>query len=138
MSPGTERRGAVGRWRDEHAVLLCDGEPIAPLEIAASYRARSRGLLGRDGIEGAILLTPSNGVHTVRMCFPIEVAFLTKDLRVLSIVRMRANRIGMLRLRARHVLEAEWDRFAGWGVRPGARLGVGESRDFPGVAGRTG
>ncbi|CAM5465316.1 hypothetical protein SRIMM317S_00352 [Streptomyces rimosus subsp. rimosus] len=40
------------------AAPLLLGRAAIPLEIAASYRARSRGLLGRDGIDGALLLTP--------------------------------------------------------------------------------
>ncbi|MQA85141.1 MAG: DUF192 domain-containing protein [Streptosporangiales bacterium] len=114
------------RFRDGRAVLLCEGKPVAPVEIAASYRARTRGLLGRDGIEGAILLTPSASVHTMRMRFPIDVAYLGRDLRVLSVVQMRPNRLGMLRFRARHVLEAEWGALAEWGVRPGVQLGIAD------------
>ena len=115
------------RFRDGRAVLLRDGVPVAGLEIAASYRARRRGLLGRDGIEGAILLTPASAVHTVRMRFGIDVAYLTRDLRVISVVSMDRNRVGMVRVRARHVLEAEAGAFARWGVRPGAQLAVGHA-----------
>lgn len=117
------------RFRDGRATLTCDGEPAAPLEIAASYRARTRGLLGRDGVEGAILLTPSTSVHTVRMRFGIDVAYLDRALRVISVVQMRPNRVGMVRPRARHVLEAEWGAFARWGIRPGAQLGIADTAD---------
>lgn len=114
----------MGYLQDGHATLLCDGNPVAPVEIAASYRARTRGLLGRDGLEGAILLTPSASVHTIRMRFPIDVAYLTKDLRVLWVVQMERNRLGMIRLRSRHVLEAELGAFARWGLRSGAQLAL--------------
>lgn len=105
-------------------MLLRDGDAVGPVEVAASYRARARGLLGRDGIEGAILLTPSSAVHTLGMRFEIDVAYLTGDMRVISVVRMRRNRIGMIRPRARHVLEAERGVFRSWGIRPGSRLSV--------------
>ncbi|MFH8349214.1 DUF192 domain-containing protein [Streptomyces sp. NPDC018045] len=97
--------------------------PIA-LEIAASHRARARGLLGRDGIDGALLLTPASGVHTFRMRFPVDVAYLSRNLTVLAVRTMRPGRLGLPRLRARHVLEAEAGAMARWGLRPGARVTV--------------
>lgn len=98
------------------------------MEIAASYRARSRGLLGRDGIEGALLLTPASGVHTFRMRFAIDVAYLSRDFTVLAVRTMRPGLLGLPRLRARHVLEAEAGAMARWGLRPGLRLGVEPGR----------
>lgn len=95
-----------------------------PLEIADSARARHRGLLGRTGLPGALLLTPASSVHTVRMRFAIDVAYLDRALRVLSVRTMRPGRIGLPRPRARHVLEAEAGAMAGWGVRPGALIVV--------------
>ncbi|MEZ5134377.1 MAG: DUF192 domain-containing protein [Acidimicrobiales bacterium] len=46
-----------------------DAEVLAPLELATTRRARP-GLLGRDGIEGALLLRPARSVHTVGMPSP--------------------------------------------------------------------
>ncbi|GHH77354.1 hypothetical protein GCM10018793_25230 [Streptomyces sulfonofaciens] len=103
------------------------GGPVTvPLEIAASYRARTHGLLGRDGIQGAILLSPANNVHTFRMRFPIDVAYLDRKLRVVAVRTMRPNRLGAIRLRARHVLESEAGTMADWGIRPGVRVAVRE------------
>ncbi|MER5311446.1 DUF192 domain-containing protein [Streptomyces sp. NPDC002773] len=95
-----------------------------PLEVAASYRARRRGLLGRDGIKGALLITPTNSVHTFGMRFAIDVAYLDRSFRVLSVVTMRPGRLGMVRPRGRHVLEAEAGAMAAWGLRPGTRVSV--------------
>ncbi|GHG79711.1 DUF192 domain-containing protein [Streptomyces griseocarneus] len=95
-----------------------------PLEIAASFRARSRGLLGRDAIEGALLLTPASGVHTWRMRFPIDVAYLDRDLTVLSVRTMRPSRLGAPRPRARHVLESAAGAMAQWGVHSGVRVEI--------------
>lgn len=114
----------VRRFRDGRGTLLRDGEPVAAVEIAASSRSRRRGLLGRDGIDGAMLLTASASVHTVGMRFGLDVAYLAGDLRVISVVSMRPNRVGMVRPRARHVLEAERGAFARWGIRPGVHLAV--------------
>lgn len=116
------------RWRDGWGTLVVEtgggGVCEVPLKIAASYRARTKGLLGRDSFEGALLLTPANSVHTFRMRFPIDVAYLDRGLRVLAVRTMRPGRLGRPRLRARHVLEAEAGAMAGWGVRAGVRVGV--------------
>ncbi|MFI0823417.1 DUF192 domain-containing protein [Streptomyces roseolus] len=125
---GRERGGGVGLGGRGEAgrVVGPEGRPEAGLEVglevAASYRARRRGLLGRDGIAGAMLLTPANSVHTLGMRFPIDVAYLDRRLRVLAVVTMRPGRLGLPRPRARHVLEAEAGAMARWGVRPGTRL----------------
>lgn len=95
-----------------------------PLEIATSYRARTRGLLGRDGIKGALLLTPAGSVHTFRMRFAIDVAYLDRHMTVLAVRTMAPGRLGLPRLRARHVLEAEAGAMARWGLRPGVRLEI--------------
>lgn len=100
------------------------GSAPIPLEIAASYRARARGLLGRDGIDGALLLTPASGVHTFRMRFPLDVAYLDRNLTVLAVRTMRPGRLGRPRLRARHVLEAEAGAMARWDLRPGTRVRI--------------
>ncbi|KOG91478.1 hypothetical protein ADK38_02975, partial [Streptomyces varsoviensis] len=92
----------MARWRDGRTQLHLPGVAV-PLEIAASYRARTRGLLGRDGIGGALLLTPATSVHTFRMRFPIDVAYLDRDLTVLAVRTMRPGRLGAPRPPARHV-----------------------------------
>ncbi|MFI6641991.1 DUF192 domain-containing protein [Streptomyces sp. NPDC050504] len=118
------------KWRDGKGGLTVrgereqDGGTSVPLEIAASYRARTRGLLGRDGIEGALMLTPCSGVHTFRMRFAIDVAYLDKNFSVVAVRTMRPGRLGLPRLRARHVIESEAGAMERWGVVPGARLTV--------------
>ncbi|MER6715339.1 DUF192 domain-containing protein [Streptomyces sp. NPDC000877] len=117
------------RWRDGHGELVVGGggggpRVRVPLEIATSYRARTRGLLGRDSVEGAILLSPANGVHTFRMRMPIDVAYLDRGLRVIAVRTMPPGRLGMPRLRARHVVEARAGVMGEWGVREGVRVEV--------------
>ncbi|MGW1270047.1 DUF192 domain-containing protein [Streptomyces sp. NPDC002491] len=126
----------MGRWRDGRGRLTVHGDggvvAVVPLEVATSYRARTRGLLGRDGVDGALLLSPASGIHTFRMRIPIDVAYLAGDFTVLAVRTMRPGRLGLPRLRARHVLEAEAGALAGWGVEPGARVTV--EVDEPGRA----
>ncbi|ANW18376.1 DUF192 domain-containing protein [Streptomyces clavuligerus] len=113
------------RWRDGGGELWVAGRDTpVPLEIAASRAARRRGLLGRDGITGAMLLTPCGGVHTFRMRFAIDVAYLDRELRVLDLHTLPPGRLGRPRLRARHVLESDGGTMAEWGLRPGTRLRI--------------
>ncbi|WP_411105666.1 DUF192 domain-containing protein [Streptomyces sp. cmx-4-9] len=113
----------MANWRDGAAVLGV-GDARVPLEVAASYRARTRGLLGRDGVAGALLLTPAASVHTFGMRFPIDVAYLDRRLRILALTTMAPGRLGLPRLRSRHVLEAEAGAMARWGLAVGAVLRV--------------
>jgi uncharacterized membrane protein (UPF0127 family) len=94
------------------------------LEIAASYAARRRGLLGRVGIQGALLITPCGSVHTFRMLFAIDVAYLDRQLRVVDVHTLLPGRMPLPRLRARHVLESEAGAMARWGVERGVRVTV--------------
>ncbi len=107
--------------------LVRGGQRVCRVEVARSLRDRSRGLLGRDGIDGALLLQPATSVHTFRMRFALDVAFLDRELRVLRVVTMPPNRLGRPVLRARSVLEAEAGAFARWGLRRGDRLQLVES-----------
>lgn len=117
--------------------LVRDGKVLATIEVATSVRARTRGLLGRDGIDGAILLEPARSVHTIRMRFPIDVAFCDRDLRVLKIVTLPTNRITAPVRHARCVVEAEAGTMGRWGIRVGDQLHV-RGRDANGADGVAG
>jgi uncharacterized protein len=108
------------------AWLLRDGEVLASLEVARDRRARMRGLLGRDGIEGALLIEPCRSVHTMGLRFPIDVAFCDRDLVVVRIVRVGRFRATRPVLRAHAVIEAEAGSFARWALHPGDQLEVKE------------
>jgi uncharacterized protein len=104
--------------------LLRDGEVLASLEVASSSSARRRGLLGRDGLDGALLLERCRWVHTVRMRFAIDVAFVDADGTVLKMVTMRPHRVGVPMFAARSVIEAEAGAFGRWNLNLGDRLDV--------------
>jgi uncharacterized protein len=107
--------------------LLRSGEVLASAELATSRRDRRRGLLGRDGIDGALLIEPARSIHTVGMRFPIDVAYCRRngeDLEVIGTKTMAPWRIGMPRLRAGCVIEAEGGAFQRWGLATGDLLQV--------------
>jgi hypothetical protein len=104
--------------------LVRDGDVLATLEVAESTGARMRGLLGRDGIEGALLLQPAKSVHTLGMRFPIDVAYVDRELNVLRTRAMRPWRLGRPVFKAHGVIEAEAGSFARWDLKPGDQLEI--------------
>ena len=102
--------------------LLRDGDVLAAAEVAGGLAARSKGLLGRDGYDGAMVLLGTRSIHTVGMRFPLDVAFCDADLRVLDVARVPPLRMTMPRRRCRSVVEAEAGAFERWGLRAGDRL----------------
>ncbi|MDQ1396174.1 MAG: uncharacterized protein QOG64_1433 [Acidimicrobiaceae bacterium] len=105
--------------------LVRDGEVLATLEVAESMGGRLKGLLGRDGLDGALLIRPARSIHTVGMRFPIDVAFCDGDLQVVAVVcSMGRHRVGRPRWRSRMVVEAEAGAFERWRLQPGDRLEI--------------
>jgi len=108
------------------AWLLRDGDVLASLDLARSWRERSRGLLGRDGIDGALWIAPARQVHTVGLRFAIDVAFCDGDGVVLRIVTMPPYRVSWPLLKARAVVKAEAGSFGRWNLKVGDQLEVKE------------
>jgi uncharacterized protein len=106
------------------AWLLREGEVLASLEVASTFRRRLRGLLGRSDFEGALLLAGARSVHTLGMRFAVDVAHLDAELVVVRTTTMRPWRVGRYVPRARNVVEAPAGAFASWGLRAGDQLEV--------------
>jgi uncharacterized membrane protein (UPF0127 family) len=102
--------------------LVHDDRVLATIEVARTRRERSRGLLGRDAVEGALLLCRARQVHTFGMRFPIDVAHVDAELQVVHLCTMVPNRLGAPVWRSRGVIEAPAGAFASWGVEVGDRL----------------
>jgi uncharacterized protein len=110
--------------------LLCDGRPVAPVAVAEDSVTRGRGLLGTDGVVGALWITRCPSVHMVGMRYPIDVAVVDRDGTVLQVKTLRPW-TGMTwpRRGASATIEAAAAALAEWGVRPGVRLAY-ERRPF--------
>jgi uncharacterized membrane protein (UPF0127 family) len=92
------------------------------IERAATPLARLRGLLGRRSLPHgqALLIEPCKSIHTFFMRFPIDAAFLSRDLRVLrAIPTLKPWRATLLYPRAAIAVELP----AGTLVRTGTREG---------------
>ena len=92
-----------------HARLLtADGRELARVELAATARQRTRGLLGRSALAPgcALWLAPCRSIHTVAMRFVIDVVFLDRHSRVVTIREQLAPyRLAWGGWRSRGVLE---------------------------------
>jgi uncharacterized membrane protein (UPF0127 family) len=102
--------------------LVRDGDVLATAELAATRRARHRGLLGRDDYRGALVIEPCRQVHTFGMRFAIDVAFVDSIGTILAVRTLPPWRLSRLVWRAALVVEAEAGAFDRWGLRVGDRI----------------
>lgn len=104
--------------------LVRDGEVLSSLDVADTARHRARGLLGRDGLDGALLIPRTRSVHSFGMRFDLDVAFLDGDNRVIKVSALPRHRMTFPVWKARSVLEAEAGSFRAWNLRCGDELEV--------------
>ncbi len=113
------------------AWLISEARVFASVDIADDRRARMKGLLGRTGIEGGLVIPSCRWVHTIGMRFPLDVAYVNSDNVVIKTETLRRHRVGMPVPHARMVIEAEAGAFERWGLKVGDPL---EIRDTdPGI-----
>jgi hypothetical protein len=107
-----------------------DGETVCGrCRLAESLWARTRGLLGRSGLDSdeGLLIRPAGSVHTLFMRFPIDVVFLDRELRVLSVhAAVKPWRVAAQR-GAKATLELPAGAAARAGLDPGRQLLVARS-----------
>jgi uncharacterized membrane protein (UPF0127 family) len=101
-----------------------DARVLASAEIADGRSARRKGLLGREHMEGALVLRRCRWIHTIGMRFPIDVAYLDAEGTVIKTLQMHRNRVGIPVWRGDLVIEAEAGAFARWGLRVGDVIDV--------------
>ena len=99
--------------------MVSEARVLASAEVSDSGAARRRGLRGRDGIEGALVIPSCRWVHTFGMHFAIDVAFVDESGVVIKIVRMRPRRLGSPVKHGRWVIEASTGAFERWGLSLG-------------------
>ncbi len=104
-------------------------------DLAASFLARARGLLGRSDLalgEG-LVIRPCNAVHTVGMAFSIDVVHLDANSRVLRVVaNLRPWRLGPLLRGLRVVIELPAGTTLATGTRQGDAIQLGQP-SIPGL-----
>lgn len=101
------------------AWLVSGARVLASADILTRRRERARGLLGREGTEGAIVLSHCRWIHSLGMRFALDVAYLDHAGTVIKVVRLHPHRLCVPVLGARTVIEAEAGSFARWGLHFG-------------------
>lgn len=104
--------------------LVAEDRVLATLEVADTWSARLKGVIGRESLDGALLIRPACSVHTLGVRFPLDVAYCDGEMLVVDIVTMAPNRLGMLRPRSRAVVEAPKGSFERWELRVGDQLEI--------------
>jgi uncharacterized membrane protein (UPF0127 family) len=99
--------------------LVRDDDVLAVAEVAASRGQRTRGLMGRDEFEGALVIRPCRQVHTFGMRFPIDVAFCDRSGTVLHLSCLAPRRMSRVVWHSAFVIEARTGSFERWKLRPG-------------------
>jgi uncharacterized membrane protein (UPF0127 family) len=103
-----------------------DGHVLASVDVAETRAARTRGLLGRNGFDGAMLFPKTKSVHSFGMQFVLDVAFLDDQNTVLHVISLAPNRVTGFHRRSSAVLEAQSGAFEAWGIEPGDSLEITE------------
>jgi uncharacterized membrane protein (UPF0127 family) len=122
MTPLKPEAAAISHWRRELPLATCGGhgEQMQAwnrdrevslgdrIDWAGSSGSRKKGLLGRDSIEEGegLYIVPCQWVHMFGMRFSVDIAFLNREGRVLSMQHaLKPNRVSKLVWRAEGVLE---------------------------------
>jgi uncharacterized membrane protein (UPF0127 family) len=102
------------------SLLLVNGSPVATVEVADTWRARLRGLLGRTELPEALWLEPESSVHGIGMRVSLDVALLDGSGLVTDTLVLRPWGMTWPRRGVVAVLEAPAGSFERWGVQRGS------------------
>jgi uncharacterized membrane protein (UPF0127 family) len=117
-----------GRNGETLVLYRTDGAQLCTVRVAGSFFDRLRGLLGRRSLPAGegLLLWPERSVHTFFMAFPIDVVFLDRYLKVLSIAsHLRPFRVAG-QSGAVTIVELAAGEASRLKLRPGETLGWGK------------
>jgi uncharacterized protein len=98
------------------------GTVVAERVVWATGAAKRRGLLGTTRLDPGtgMYIVPSQWIHTFGMRYPIDVAFLNREGRVLAVHHaLPPNRLSRLVVRAEGVLELAAGALRAAGTAPG-------------------
>ena len=99
--------------------LVHGDEVVASAEVAVTRRLRRRGLIGRDHVEGVLVLRPCRMVHTFGLEFPIDVAFCDRYGFVAHVAHMKPGRVSRPVWRSYFAIEAPDGAFDRWKLQLG-------------------
>jgi uncharacterized protein len=92
---------------------------LAAAEVAVTRKQRRHGLMGRDELEGVLVLRPCRQVHTFGVKFPIDVAFCDRYGFVVHVAQMKPGRVSRPVWRSYFAIEAPDGAFDRWKLQLG-------------------
>jgi uncharacterized protein len=101
---------------------MSEGSVLASAHVADTFRSRLQGLIGRNGLEGALVIEHSKWIHTFGMRFVLDVAYIDKEGNVVRIDKLGPHRLGRPEPRAVMIVEAEAGAFERWGLKVGQQV----------------
>lgn len=114
----------TGRRVSKWVMEVCG--KVESLEFASTAKERLRGMLFRDPDNVTRILIPCRDIHTYGMRYPIDVAFISRDGRVLQVHRNVATKKRIRRKDASLVAE-RFSRAGDW-LKEGDVIRIGSSR----------
>jgi uncharacterized membrane protein (UPF0127 family) len=99
--------------------LVRGDDVLAAAEVAVTRRQRTRGLMGRQELDGVLVIRPCRQVHTFGVRFPIDVAFCDRYGFVLHLARMKPGRVSRPVWRSYFAIEAADGAFDRWHLNLG-------------------
>ena len=98
---------------------MSEARVLASIEVAQTRAEKAKGLLGRDGLDGALALPHCRCIHTLGMRFPIDVAYIDADNIVIKTHTVQRYRLALPVPKAKLVIEAQAGAFERWGLDVG-------------------
>lgn len=101
-------------------LLIVDGRVTSlPVWTARTRAERNKGLLGTDGIAGALWITRCNWIHCFGMRYALDVIYLSRTGHVAAMTTHRPGRLGAPRVSATAVIEMEAGQAEALGIHRG-------------------
>ncbi len=112
-----------------YCVINCTRQTLvaSELEVAETAWSRMKGLIGRPAEKfqpgQGLCLAPAESIHTIGMSYPIDVAYLDANKRVIRTYhQLPPLRIAVVKLKARSILELPAGTLAQTGTEVGDLL----------------
>ncbi len=110
------------------AWLVSAGRVLASADVALTPKARRQGVIGRQHLDGAIVIPNCKWIHSLGVKIALDVAYLNSANAVIKMQRVKPMRIALPVAQSRFVIEAAAGSFARWGLKPGDTIEVRNTR----------
>lgn len=94
-----------------------------PVWTALTRKERNTGLLGTDSLSGALWITRCNWIHTFGMQYALDLVYLDRRGKVVSVCTTPPRRQGLPRFRASSTVEMPAGMASELGIKRGDLLG---------------